>query len=893
MFSCSTSKKGNKTSIMKNLTAHYNIYYNASELLRETELRIRDAHRDNYNLHLAIFPLIEEASAANEEENLNIIIEKANRIALEKYESKWVDDAFILLAKAEYLKGNYFNSVEYFTYVIQSFPTESKNKLESQIWLAKSYFALDEEQKADSILKIASNSSSKHHKDLLNAAIAQAYINSQELDLSINHLKKAINSSKNRYDKIRWTFILAQLQESNNQINDAYKSYEKVAKSNASFEMSFNANLAKIRLEENENGLKFDKISTLKKLLKEDKNKEFKDQIYYQIAEAYTEQGDLNLATEYYEKSAWIISGTTTQKGLSYLKLAELNFDTLKNYSKSQLYYDSTLQFLPKEYPDYKIIAKKTANLQYLADRLILIEKEQELLKIASLTEEERIEFIDKKVEEELNTTNNLATNMPELNSTNISKSQNNAKEGTFYFNNSMAISQGLQEFKTKWGNRKLEDNWRISSSMSKQQVAPLTNTTDPFDMRNAQINASIANRDSIKNAFAKSIPLNKEQQIVSYNKIKNARYDIALFYKDILKDDNAAGEVLEDLILNNDKNDPQNAEIFYQLYRTYASLDPQKSENYKNLLLQVYPQSIYAKSINTPSNDKNTSDINTFQKDYETIFNLYQTKNFTEVIKKINALEPYLKDDRRSASRFAYLKTLAIGHTQKTPEFINSLEEFIETYSNDLMITPIAKNQLEYIQNNRDAFNNRKTALLSYDENEIISKPIIVNDIPKETQNLTNTTTNELVLEKDLPKQAEEKKEAENVIVAEPEKPKAIVFTSNPRVAHSIVINIKNASLNIAKPFASLNKYFYSKFDPSNVNLTIRTIGNTNKLIIIKAKLNSLPQAENALKELELQLDELLGIQSSEYNSFIISESNLLLVKDSESLNQYLNYIK
>src|SRR5690606_13572512 len=142
-------------------------------------------------------------------------------------------------------------------------------------------------------------------------------------------------------------------------------------------------------------------------------------------------------------------------------------------------------------------------------------------------------------------------------------------------------------------------------------------------------------------------------------------------------------------------------------LYRTYASIDPEKSENYKALLLQAYPQSIYARSTKNTSNDKNiVPEVNTFQKDYETIFSLYQAKNYGEVIEKINALDAQIKDDKRSAPQFAYLKALAIGHTQKTPLFINSLEELISTYSNDLMITPLAKNQLDYVLKNQDAFN-------------------------------------------------------------------------------------------------------------------------------------------------------------------------------------------
>src|SRR5690606_34884707 len=155
---------------------------------------------------------------------------------------------------------------------------------------------------------------------------------------AIEHLEKAISFTKNRYEKIRWSFILAQLQELNNNEEAAYRNYSRVVKSNASFEMSFNANLAQIRLRETAGGVKFNKIATLTKLLKEDKNKEFKDQIYYQIAKTYEQQGDLNVAIEFYQTSAHEASGSVKQRGLSYLRLAEINFDSLKNYVQAQLY---------------------------------------------------------------------------------------------------------------------------------------------------------------------------------------------------------------------------------------------------------------------------------------------------------------------------------------------------------------------------------------------------------------------------------------------------------------------------------------------------------------------------------------------------------------------------
>src|SRR5690606_9934897 len=149
------------------------------------------------------------------------------------------------------------------------------------------------------------------------------------------HLQKSVNFARNRYSKIRWSYILAQVQEKNGNTSEAYKNYATVVKSNAAFEMSFNANLAQIKLRESASGVEFDRIATLKKLLKEDKNASFTDQIYYQIAKTYEAQDDLDNAMEYYSISAQTVPGSPQQKGLAYLSLAEINFFDLKDYAKA------------------------------------------------------------------------------------------------------------------------------------------------------------------------------------------------------------------------------------------------------------------------------------------------------------------------------------------------------------------------------------------------------------------------------------------------------------------------------------------------------------------------------------------------------------------------------
>ncbi len=518
---------------MKNVTAHYNIYFNARELLKESEITINKSLEDDFNLVLDIFPKPDKQTSSNETGNLNEVIKKSNTIALEKYESNWLDDSYLLLARAEYLKGDYYNAVEYYSYVSLTFPKEKKNKLAAYLGQVKSDFALGNIKEADSIIQLAAKLDYKYFKDVLEASKAQLALSKGDTESAVLHLKNATKLTHNGDNKIRWLYILAQLQEVIDKPNDAYQNYNKIAKSNASFEMSFNANLSRIRISENSDGKQFNRIETLKKLLKEDKNKEFKEQIYYQIGIAYTELRQFEKAIELFQTSAHTVPSTVKQKGLSFLKLAELNFDSLKNYPQSQLYYDSTLQYLPKNYPNYKNIAIKANNLQYLSDRLVIIEKQKSLLQFANLTDQQIEEKVDEilKEKKKIKVKDNSPIN-PILgdNSIPVESTQNS---GSFYFYNTEAISQGLNEFKKRWGNRKLTDNWRSATGGLVNEIAKNINLNGNSVESNDEVSL---NRDSIKSVFLKTLPFSPAAKMLANDKISKALYEIAIFYKDILK---------------------------------------------------------------------------------------------------------------------------------------------------------------------------------------------------------------------------------------------------------------------------------------------------------------------------------------------------------------------
>lgn len=918
-YSCAAKKKdAGKVRFMKNVTAHYNIYFNAKELLKESELAIQQSLENDFNQTLEIFPIPGEQSSLNETGNLNEVIKKSNTIALEKYESNWLDDAYLLLADAEYAKGDFYNAVEFYSYVSITFPKEKKNKLAAYLGQSKSDFAIGNYKEADSVLRLASALNYKYYKDKLQASLAQLALKRNDVAAAINYLEKAANITKSRYLKIRWRYILAQLQEINNQENKAYDNYKKIVKSNASFEMSFNANLSRIRIVESGEGRQFDKIATLNKLLKEDKNKEFKDQIFYQIGNAYADKGNLDKATAYYKIASHTVPGTAKQKGLSYLKLAELNFDSLKNYTQAQLYYDSTLQYLPKNYPDYKNIAIKANNLQYLAERLTIIETQKQLLQFANLSDDE----INKKVEEIIKQQQKAVSAASTLKSQSILSPQqgsisdfsaSNQAGGNFYFYNSAALSQGLNEFKKRWGQRKLTDNWRsgsggLSADLIKNNTQ-ISNVPNPL-AANAVITPEV--RDSIKANFVKTLPFSPSSKITANAKIATALYEIANFYKDVLKDDFEAAEAYEAIVLNY-PNDDNAASIYYQLYRLLAGKDEERSEKYKEQLLLKFPNSVFAKTISDPNYGKEEELLEQkIKNEYVDVYASYLQKQYSLVLQQINTLKSNLGSFKKLEPQFAYLEALAVGNTQKLPAFLVSLNDIVKNYPDNADITPTVKQQLEFIDRNKSVFELRPTALISYDANdkilsgkEVVSiskveqpKPEIIAQSPEVKKLEPKVVEFKPAVISKIPDMKKEEPLAKQLALAPiitvpaeviPEKPKTIIFSENDRQKHLIVIDINDPTVNIAKPFSRVSQYFYSKFDQSDINIVIRVVDRTDKFIIINGEFYSKAEAIKVLTELDEKLPDLLEGLQNQYRKFVVSESNLKLLLNKDAVDQYI----
>jgi tetratricopeptide (TPR) repeat protein len=883
---------------MQNLTARYNYIYNAKLVLLNHQAELNETYRDNYDQILPVY-LGPEVDNTQLNSSLNIkgmdeIIKKSQVIILEKSFSNYLDDAYILLGKANFFNGNYFTASEYLDYTSKAYRTNINSYAEALTWKARSLMQTNRLSSANTVLDSLESIIPfiKSDKNLAEpfATMAQMSIYQNDDEAAISYIRDAIKSSNIRQNKIRWTYILAQLYEKQKKFPEALSQYRKVQNSNAPFEMYFNAKLSQIKLN-SEQGKAIDKKSLLLALLKDDKNIEYRDQVYFQIAEGLNDARASEEAQTNYLAAVQSSTSNQYQKGLSYLRIADLNFKSLRNYLKAKLYYDSTVNTLPKNYPGYETILKKSLNLKYLTQRFETISVEDTLQLIAKLPESERLSrlqnFANPVTEKAVvNTSNPVNYNYQPL------TNKNATPQSSFYFSNPAAIGMGYSDFKKKWGNRKLEANWRQSIRTSAQATAQdVAGTITSVTAGSDTLVAAPINRESLIQQYTASLPVSESLLIASNQKIIDAYYEIASFYLQELNDPKEAEEVYLTLIRRFPTNNHLDAAL-YSLYLINRTKDLKQSDVYKNQILLQFPNSVYAKTITDPTFSIRQSETDVaVNRQYNIIFDQYLKKDFSKVILGVQETEKI--QDNYLSPQLAYLKAIAIGRSYPVDSLLTAFNRIILSYPNDQVITPLTKEHLAYINQHLDEFRKRAIALIDFDPNE---PPFIGKSIPKPLANNQNSST-----------------PVQNVNppinnIPDPVKPAVVntpvttisptsgvktdgTFTNAASSVYYFIIDVADASLTLSSSRFGIGQFNRGNYAGNNLRHQLKEFDNDQ--LIYVGNFSSFEDANNYANGIVPQLKQIMKVPVNIYTSFIISKENFDKLNSKTLLDKYIEFYK
>ncbi len=836
------------------MTARYNIYFNGYENFKAGLVKISTNHKDDYGEVLNVFEYsdpttpsycssdmeraIQKASklislksmtARPEIDDRNDISEKERELLDRKEYNDWVDDSYLLIGKARFYKHEFKEAAALFEYCISA-ANDPDLKAESTIWLARVHNESANYNESLRILaELGINSESKKtFQSMYNSTMADLFVKQKRYSEAIDPLKRAIDQSSGKRTKYRLMFLLAQLYDQTDNGAQATVYYNKVIKMRPPYEVEFYARI-KLPGVLDVNTMNTQEIRReLERMLKDSKNQDFRDQIYYALGNLSMREGNDEKAIEYFRLSASAPSVNQNQKGRSYLALAGY-FYKKPDYLAAGKYYDSAMYFIDEKYPDYQVLKTKSQNLNVLVSELTIIQTEDSLQRVAAMSESERSALISGIIarvtkDESEGKTSDYADryNMGQFYENERRYQDQIDQEGKWYFYNQSALAFGRTEFRRRWGERRLEDNWRRSN----KSVVAVAQEQEQGETNLQEGDTSSAITDTRSPAFyLRNLPLNDSLLKISDDKTANAMLNAGKAFAERINDPVKATETWEALKERYPDNELVPEVLFY-LYRLNKDINSARSEAYRQELLSAHPESEFARILSDPDYyEKKMADIKMAEGLYRKAYELYTTENFNDaVVVADDALKRFPQDNL--APKFMLLRAFCVGRLSDERGFKEELNKLLKAWP---------KSDEGKKAGELTAYLNQKMPELKIEEDRQIAQELYVAD----------TTRNHMFA----------------LVIADP------AFNINQATFDVISYNIDNYT-----------------------NKNYRTEGNLvdNKFIIITV--SGFPDYRTALDYYNGFLVEkfVRNVPGSKMYSFLISNDNLVILKNDKNPERY-----
>ena len=857
-YSCSTKKNSFTRRVFHNLTGHYNMYWNGRESMREGITQLNISAKDNYNLILPVFNYGTQQDAQSLNPYMDKAIEKAS-INIQRHsmyfehkeQVRWIDDSYLLIGQAYFYKQEYHKAKRTFEFVMNKYKDE-EIKYEAMLWLANSYNQMEKYKKAQSTLDYLKNEMDKNPKEIPSMVIkhfplvkADMYILQEKYPQAIDYLIDAVYLRQKKAIDARIKFILGQIYQSEDELYKASDYYMMAIKRNPAYELAFNAaiNLATCYDTRYEEGSK-DIRKKLNKMLKEDKNLDYRDQIYYALSDVAYKDNEDSLAIDFLRLSVATSVSNDFQKATSAIQLGSYFFKG-KKYRLSQAYYDTAIQVLPEEFPEYEKIKASSEFLNELVDNLIVVQTEDSLQMLALMSEVERNVIIDKIIEdlkiqeekerEEAEEQEALAANSINMGGSSPSMGGPQGR-GKWYFYNPQTLNFGFSEFKKKWGNRKLEDNWRLSNKKATVSYEQEEFISENDSLSGGNDSTAMVSNDAHNRAYyLKDLPLTEEKMDTSNVKIQDALFNLGFIYKDKFSDLPRSNESFESLV-NRYPENKHLLQTYYVLYRSFSKMDSvDKAEYYKSLLVQQFPESDYAKILLDPDYYKELeAEKNRAITLYNETYDHYTAGHYYTVYSNSNRALSSFDEPEEILAKFEYLRALSIGKIEVVDSLQVALEELVKKYP-DSEVKPLAQNILDYLNGPIDTTSTKES--------------------PEEIFDLS-----------------------------------MYEFNSASKQIFALVMDDSKVNINALKVrISDFNSKYYSIENISITNILL----NASTHFVMVGNFNSIEQALNYYQAIMSSEYVFANLTEDDYDGFVIAQENYPIFYRDKDVDKYLAFFK
>lgn len=729
--SCSTKHNTPITRFWHAFNAHYNTMYNGKLAFKEGEEVQLKGHQDDYTQLLPMYISTNKVTAELGKSNYETAITKSEKaIKLHSIKKKpnvkgnhkltpkekeyrarkefnpYLKHSWLLLATTQFNQGNFIEAASTFNYMIRLYSTQPEVYSIAKAYLARCYIALGWPYDAEDVLN-------KMRRDSITTRGMREHDNTQAAFLiaterykeAIPYLQTTIKHTKAKLQRSRLNYLMGQLYHETGDDATAFKYLSKVIKSNPPYELEFNARIMQTEVMPKSKYKQM--ISKLKRMAKNDKNKDYLDRVYFAIGNIHLSNQDTLRCCYAWETGAEKSTKGGVAKAILLLRLGQLYWECEK-YIEAQKAYQSCIAILDKEHLEYKESERRSKVLDELAPPLSDIKLQDSLQALAKMPEKEYLAAIDrvidelkKKEKEEAKKAAQQGTAGATTNAT--QPAANNAaaagpqQKGAWYFYNPQTVQSGKQTFQRRWGRRPNEDNWRRSNKeVSGGDEFEQTDYSDndsiqggdfgetDFNEEDQHRNDSLANDPHHREYYLKQIPFTEEQMAESNATLSEGLYNAGIIEAEKLDNFPLAQRTMERL-LKDFPDFEKKDDIYYHMFLLMGRIgNIEEAERYRQLLINEYPEAKSAVMLANPYYEmiaregrhiEDSLYMDTYHAYLESRYDVveqnykFSTDNFPEGINR---------------GKLCFVHAMTQLYTGHQKEFFDEMKEVVDKYSKD-----------------------------------------------------------------------------------------------------------------------------------------------------------------------------------------------------------------
>jgi tetratricopeptide (TPR) repeat protein len=701
-FGCSRSVDKVPNRLYHRTTAQFNVLFNGREALLEAQRQAEKNHKDAVDEWLPVYPGRTKAAQQAMETAARRAIEKAGKAIKEhsmmvggRQKNTAVFEAYLLMGDAYGASGQPYKAMEAYGQVLRN-ASKSKAAQKAKWATARLYAEQGNAMAAANLLEELERDPEliRPLKPHVHAVWSMVHLKEKRLEEAVEALLKAAEGVPPA-TSARWYFLAGQLAQKNEDLDQASRAYRKCARGTPEeYALVVEATLRAAMLESG--GLSEAKrIASLKKLAKENKNAQYRGQVYYAIAQIYLQAGKRDQAYEAFGQSVSMSIAQPEQKGLSHAARGQMYFED-KAYPKAQLDVDSAVLLLPEEHRLKTEWAKRRTALNRLVAELNYAELQDSLLRLSEWSNTElqafftqyvgQLRLADAKRQEQKRKADEIARMNAERGALLADAGPTAGGGGNAWlFYNPQIRAASLATFTRQWGDRPDADNWKWKSASSGFS----DNTGESSESEEGLASNEPTGEERYNaEAYLSQVPKTEASKDTVRSLLRKSKVRLGAIYRDEVGDLEEAITVYQNWVTTyGQKGHPEEPLVWFALHRMYAqNKQPLRSEEAKNTLVQRFPTHPVARMALGEKVDpveQEDPSVVAYQKALEA----FVAGNAQEALR-------LLPQTKALGAKTALLNALCVGKIEGEKAYISALKTVVASHPN----TPEAAQAENYL---------------------------------------------------------------------------------------------------------------------------------------------------------------------------------------------------